>query len=186
MRFQLIKNAEVLNSKSLTPADYCIMGMGMDFEEPGNADHINEKIKEYFEENYQMGSKIQYTNAAYNIGEFYSTSTRYNDLNGQIALVEYYIEQRKTDKENPDPEYNEDKYREDLGAEEVPKGFPKAKIPGKLCGKAPINIDEARNELKEVEETIKSLESEDLGDRFLGIVFIIVERPTDASRVLNQ
>jgi hypothetical protein len=40
--------------------------------------------------------------------------------------------------------------------------------------------------LKEVEETIKSLESEDLGDRFLGIVFIIVERPTDASRVLNQ
>jgi len=186
MRFQLIKNAEILNSKSLTPADYCIMGMNMDFEEPGNADHIHEKIKEYFEENYQMGSKIIYTNAAYNIGEFYSTSTRYNDLNGQIALVEYYIEQRKTDKEDPQPDYNEDKYREELGAEKVPEGFPKAKVPGKLCGKAPINIDEARNELKEVEETIKSLESEDLGDRFLGIVFIIVERPTDASKVLNQ
>ena len=85
LRFQLIKNAEVLNSKSLTPADYCIMGMGMDkndFEDPGNADHINETIKEYFEKNYQMGSKIQYTNAAYDIGEFYNLSTRYNDLNG--------------------------------------------------------------------------------------------------------
>jgi len=78
-------------------------------------------------------------------------------LSKEIALVEYYIESRKTEKEKDseelkDPDYNEDKYRAECDEKKQPRGFPKRKIPGKMCAKEPINIDEARNELKEVEE----------------------------------
>jgi len=43
-------------------------------------------------------------------------SSRFNALNKEIALVEYYIESRKTEKQKgseelKDPDYNEDKYR---------------------------------------------------------------------------
>lgn len=63
-----------------------------------------------------MGGKIQYINAAYDIGAFYEVSARFNELNKEIALVEYYIESRKTEKEKDseelkDPDYNEDQYR---------------------------------------------------------------------------
>jgi hypothetical protein len=36
MRKKLFAKAEELNAKSLTPADYCIMAMGTDFEDNGS------------------------------------------------------------------------------------------------------------------------------------------------------
>ena len=53
----------------------------MEFEDAGNPDAIKEKIIEYFTDKWQMGEKIQYTNAAYDIGEFYKLSTKFNELN---------------------------------------------------------------------------------------------------------
>jgi hypothetical protein len=71
-----------------------------------------------------------------------------------------------------------------MAKEKVPKGFPKTKDPEKRCGKKPVNIDETRTELAEVEEKIKDLENANLDDRFLKVVFVVLERPSDASRVL--
>jgi hypothetical protein len=67
----------------------------------------------------------------------------------------------------------------------VPKGFPKKKNPEKRCSKIPINLDETKKELEEIEEKIKDLENANLDDRFLKTVFIIVDRPSDASRVIE-
>jgi hypothetical protein len=55
-------------------------------------------------------------NAAYDIGNFYEVSSKFNSLNKDIALVEYYIKTRAAEedeetKEKKDPDYNEDKYR---------------------------------------------------------------------------
>jgi hypothetical protein len=71
-----------------------------------------------------------------------------------------------------------------MALEKVPKGFPKRKNPEKRCSKMPINIDETKKELEEVEERINDLENANLDERFLKTVFIIVERPSDASRVI--
>ena len=100
--------------------------------------------------------------------------------------MEYYIEQQKKSEENPRPDYDEAAYLEECEAEKQPKGFPKRKAEGKWCSKVPINLYEAKNELTEVNEKISELESADLHDRFLGIVFIVVERPSDASRILGE
>ena len=55
-------------------------------------------------------------------------------------------------KEKKSPDYNEDAYRAECGEKRQPKGFPKKKVPGKLCARAPIDIDAARKELEEVTE----------------------------------
>jgi len=125
-------------------------------------------------------------------------------LNGEIATVDHFIEEQK--KETPD--YNEDAYRADMDkkTKDKPKGFPKRKINKRLVDsegnpklddegkvkrsfwkkKGPTNIDHAREELKEVEERIKELEEANLDERFLNVVFIILDRPSDASRVLSE
>lgn len=111
-----------------------------------------------------MGHKIQYINVAYDIENFYEVSSRFNTLNKEIALVEYYIQSRKTElkkgtDELKDPDYDEEKYRAECEQKKQPRGFPKRKFEGKWCKKEPINIDEARNELKDVEVEIKDLET---------------------------
>ena len=116
MRKKLFAMAEELNAKSLTPADYCIMAMGTDFDDAGNSESMLAEVKEVFDNKWNMGDKIQYINAAYDIENFYEVSSKYNSLNKDIAMVEYYIESRKTEKEKDseelkDPDYNEDKYR---------------------------------------------------------------------------
>ena len=98
------------------------------------------------------------------IENFYEVSSRFNALNKEIAMVEYYIESRKTETEKDSeelksPDYNEDAYRAECEEKKQPRGFPKRKIEGKWCAKEPINIDEARNELKDVEEQIKEIET---------------------------
>jgi hypothetical protein len=40
--------------------------------------------------------------------------------------------------------------------------------------------------LKEIEEKIKELEEANLDERFLKVVFIILDRPSDATRVLTE
>jgi len=164
MRKKLFALAEELNAKSLTPADYCIMGLGMDFEDAGNSESMLAEIKEVFDNKWNMGDKVQYINPAYDIENFYEVSAKYNNLNKEIALVEYYIESRKTETEKDSeelksPDYNEDAYRAECDEKKQPRGFPKRKIEGKWCAKEPINIDEARNELKDVEEQIKEIET---------------------------
>lgn len=114
----------------------------------------------------------------------------YNDLQGRIALVEYYISKQKEE----DDSYNEDSYRAAMAPEEegkkvkVPKGFPKMKDPeGGFCaGKIPIDIDAQRDQLKEVEAQIEALENANLAERFLGVVFIIFERPSHATKVIAK
>jgi hypothetical protein len=98
MRKKLFAMAEELNAKSLTPADYCIMINGCDFDDNGNEEAILGEIKEVFDNRFNAGGKVQYINAAYDIANFYEVSSRYNTLNKEIALVEFYIEQRKTEK----------------------------------------------------------------------------------------
>jgi hypothetical protein len=123
-------------------------------------------------------------------------------LNGEVALVDYFIEEQK--KEQPD--YNEDAYRADMVKKKLPKGFPKRKINKILIDKETgepkldndgnpkrsywskkmaTNIDEAKAELKECEDNIKEIEEANLDERFLGVVFIVLDRPSDASRILN-
>jgi hypothetical protein len=58
MRKSLYRYAEELNAKSLTPADYCVMCVGCDFEEPGNADLILSDVKEVMEERFGLGEKV--------------------------------------------------------------------------------------------------------------------------------
>jgi len=58
MRKRLFALAEELNAKSLTPADYCIMAMGTDFEDNGNSDAILNEIKEVFDNKWNLGNKI--------------------------------------------------------------------------------------------------------------------------------
>ena len=116
MRKKLFAMAEELNAKSLTPADYCIMAMGTEFDDAGNSESMLAEVKEVFDNKWNMGSKVQYINAAYDIENFYEVSSRFNSLNKEIAMVEYYIESRKTETEKDseelkDPDYNEDKYR---------------------------------------------------------------------------
>jgi hypothetical protein len=71
MRSKLYQYAEELNAKSLTPADYCVMCVGCDFDEPGNADHIHNEVKDVMEGRFGLGNKVQYVNAAYRINDFY-------------------------------------------------------------------------------------------------------------------
>lgn len=123
-------------------------------------------------------------------------------MNGEIAIVEHFIDEQK--KENPD--YNEDSYRADMVKKKLPKTFPRRKINKILVDKegnqkvddegkpkrsfwkkkCPTNIDDARKELKEVEEKIKELEEAKLDERFLKVVFIVLDRPSDATRVLSE
>lgn len=202
MRSKLYQYAEELNAKSLTPADYCVMCVGCDFDEPGNADHIHNEIKDVMEDRFGLGNKVQYVNAAYRINDFYEHMEDLHRLNGEIATVEHFIEEQK--KETPD--YNEDAYRADMGKKKLPKGFPKRKINKILVDKEgnpklddegnpkrsfwkkklPTNIDDARKELKETEEKIKELEEANLDERFLKVVFIVLDRPSDATRVLTE
>jgi hypothetical protein len=134
MRKKLFAMAEELNAKSLTPADYCVMVMNCDFDDNGSEQTIHAEIKDVFNSKFNnMGEKIQYINAAYDIENFYEVSSRFNTLNKDIALVEYYIESRKTEKEKDseelkDPEYNEDKYRAECDEKKQPRGFPKRKV----------------------------------------------------------
>jgi hypothetical protein len=72
----------LLNAKSLTPADYCLMCIGCEFDEPGNADFIDTEVKEVMEGRFKMGEKVQYTNAAYDISDFYAVTSKFNELNG--------------------------------------------------------------------------------------------------------
>lgn len=77
---------------------------------------MEKEIKDVFEERFKLGNQIQYINAAYDIGNFYEVSSKFNSLNKDIALVEYYIKTRAAEedeetKEKKDPDYNEDKYR---------------------------------------------------------------------------
>lgn len=116
MRWRLYALAELLNSKALTPADYCIAAFGTDFSDNGDSEVILQEVKEVFEERFKRGDKVQYINAAYNIQTFYEVSARYNELHKDIAMVQYYIANRKTEKkkdsedlENPD--YNEESYK---------------------------------------------------------------------------
>ena len=88
----------------------------------------------------------------------------------------------------------------------LPRGFPKRIINTKLVDKEgnpildgegnqkksffrrklPIDIDDARKELKEIDEKIKEIEEANLGERFLNVIFIVLDRPSDATRVLTR
>ena len=77
---------------------------------------MKKEIVDVFEARYKLGGQVQYINAAYDIGNFYEVSSKFNSLSKDIALVEYYIRTRAAEvdeetKEKKDPEYNEDKYR---------------------------------------------------------------------------
>ena len=60
------------------------------------------------------------------------------------------------------------------------------KVKGKFRKREPINIDEVRNELNALEEQIKEIETQNLCEKFLGVVFVVLDRPSDASRVINK
>ena len=185
MRWRLYATAEQLNAKSLTPADYCIAAFtGQDFEDCGDSAGILQKVKDVFEERFQRGEKVQYINAAYDIQQFYAVSARFNELNKDIAMVNYYIADRKAKKDPIDQDYNEDAYRTDCEAEKQPKGFPSRKTG--MCKKEPINLDEAKTELEEVKGQIKEIEEQNLNERFLGVVFIIMEKPSDCTFILDR
>lgn len=161
MRWRLYGQAEILNAKALTPADYCIAAFtGQDFEDSGDSENILQKVKEVFEERFSRGEKVQYVNAAYNISNFYEVSERYAEINKDIAMVNYYINKRKTAKnketdELEDPDYNEDSFRADSQAEKQPKGFPKKKAgPGFCAKKVPLDLDALNAELEEVKGQI--------------------------------
>lgn len=154
MRWRLYNLAEELNAKALTPADYCIAAFtGQDFSDCGDSQVILEEVKEVFEDRFQKGSKVQYINAAYNIQTFYEVSERFNELNKDIAMIEYYISQRKTEKDKEtgeleNPDYNEDTYKEECESEKQPRGFPSKKTG--FCKKEPISLEASRAELEEV------------------------------------
>ena len=91
------------------------------------------------------------------------------------------VEQQKEENEA----YDEEAYKTDMASDKLPKGFPKRKDKSKKCGSMPIDIDAVRTELEETQEKITELETANLGERFLGVVFCIVERPSDASKVID-
>jgi hypothetical protein len=91
LRRQLYLKAEQLNAKSLTAADYCIMIMNCSFEDNGNSELIFNDVKEVMQERFEIGDKVQYTNAAYDINDFYECSASVTELNGYIGIVEHYI-----------------------------------------------------------------------------------------------
>mgnify|MGYP006952861490 CR=1 FL=1 len=87
-------------------------------------------------------------------------------------------------KEPEEPDYNEEAYRAECEADKQPKGFPTRKTG--ICKKEPINLDEAKTELEEVKGEIKEIEESNLKDRFLGVVFIIMEKPSDCTYILDR
>jgi hypothetical protein len=72
-----------------------------------------------------------------------------------------------------------------LASDKLPRGFPKRKDKEKRCGSMPIDIEAVRTELEEVQDKIKELETANLSERFFGVVFCIVDRPSDANKVID-
>ena len=75
-----------------TPADYCIMGTNIQFQnhEPNK---VKEELNQYFAHHYEIQDGIEYVNEAFKIDDFYSTTAKLYDLNKQKRKIEKYCVQ---------------------------------------------------------------------------------------------
>jgi hypothetical protein len=78
-RLVLIKAAD-LERTAYTPSDFCIMGTNMKFDNC-SPENIEREIRETFNRDYDgAGDKIVYTNATYDIDNFYTIASKLTDL----------------------------------------------------------------------------------------------------------
>jgi len=68
MRKYLLETAILLDSKTITPSDYCLMGFDMSFEDC-TQDGIELEVREAFHRDFNL--EVEYVNATYNIKDFY-------------------------------------------------------------------------------------------------------------------
>lgn len=95
MKTKLWQKINELDQAAFTPSDFCIMGQNIEFEGASPED-IKTGITNFMNENFDgLGANIVYVNPAYNIGDFYKQSTRFNALTKLKMILDSYKEDNK-------------------------------------------------------------------------------------------
>jgi hypothetical protein len=137
MRKHLIDVGITVDTETFTPSDFCLMGEGMAFDSYFQ-DDIENEIRAHFKSKYNID--IVYTNAAYDIKNFYEWTQRLNYLFKMKMLVEGYCESSKI---------SIDKYNQYVEEGQVLEGFPIA--PSACpCKKTPIVLEKINEEIESV------------------------------------
>lgn len=124
LRRQLLTKAQALDRDAYTPADYCLMGTNMvfdDYSQPAIEDHL----KEYFRDRFEL--EIVYVNAAYKIDDFYKVSEKYNLLQKKKGIVEFFCEENNITK---------DDYKQNVASS--PEDYPRWKVGSMPCSKSEV------------------------------------------------
>lgn len=177
VRRQLLNKAQDLDRDAYTPADYCLMGTSMAFDDYAQL-AVENHLKGYFKDRFDLD--IVYANACYNIDDFYKVSERFNEVSKKKGIIQFFCKEH---------DITEEAYKAEQGND--PEDYPRWK--SGVCSTAVLNLDEVEAEFKEVEELIKGFEdragnagaAEEQEAAFTGIVFVVFERPGDCYKVAN-
>lgn len=75
----------------MTPSDYCVMGMHMEFESYDSTS-IDVDVRNYFIQEY--GVQVEYVNSVYDIDTFFQLAQAESKLAKRKALIDAFLRQK--------------------------------------------------------------------------------------------